>query len=73
MASLMGAIGEIERANIRHRVRAGMAAAKAKGKHVGRPRLEPTQADVDEVLELRGEGLSIRAIAGRMFLGEVRP
>jgi len=66
MASLLGAIGEIERANIRDRVRAGMAAAKAKGKHVGRPRLEPTEADVAEVLEFREQGLSLRAITGKV-------
>jgi DNA invertase Pin-like site-specific DNA recombinase len=35
---IMGALAEFERSLIAERTRAGMAAAKARGRHVGRPR-----------------------------------
>jgi DNA invertase Pin-like site-specific DNA recombinase len=41
---IMGALAEFERGLIRERTRAGMKAAKKRGKHVGRPRaLSPGQ------------------------------
>jgi DNA invertase Pin-like site-specific DNA recombinase len=41
---IMASLAEFERALIAERVRAGMARAKAQGKHVGRPRI-PTQTE----------------------------
>ena len=38
---IMASLAEFERALIAERVRAGMARAKAQGKHVGRPRIPP--------------------------------
>jgi putative DNA-invertase from lambdoid prophage Rac len=52
---VLGAIAEFERERIRERVIAGMARAKAQGKHLGRPRLRP-------VTQLQA-GLTIRQAA----------
>jgi DNA invertase Pin-like site-specific DNA recombinase len=41
---IMASLAEFERALIAERVKAGMARAKAQGKHVGRPRI-PTQTE----------------------------
>src|SRR5512139_3275711 len=49
---ILGAIAEFERGRIVERVRAGMARAKAAGKHVGRPRREVTNADLTAVAHL---------------------
>lgn len=58
--TIFAAIAEFERALIRERVRSGMANARAKGKHIGRPR---KIVDVAEVAALRAQGKSWRAIA----------
>jgi len=63
MASLLGAIAEIERAAIVDRIRAGMRAAKARGKRIGRPRYVVGDQELDEMLELRRRGASVREIA----------
>lgn len=60
MFTMLSAFAEFERAILIERVRAGMANAKAKGKRIGRP---AAQVDMDELLKLRGQGLSIRQIA----------
>ena len=39
MFQIIGAMAEFERALIQERVRAGLRNARAKGKHIGRPRL----------------------------------
>ena len=44
MFQMMGVFAELERALIQERVKAGMARAKAQGKHVGRPKLAPKLA-----------------------------
>lgn len=55
------AVAEFERAIIRERVNAGLAAAKAKGVRLGRrPTLERRR---DEVMALKNQGRSIREIA----------
>ena len=41
MFTLIGAMAELESSLISERVTVGMAAAKARGKHVGRPRRPP--------------------------------
>ena len=49
---ILGAIAEFERGRIVERVRAGMARARAAGKHLGRPRREVTDADLATVAHL---------------------
>lgn len=62
LVQLLGSFAEFEAGLIRERVRAGLAAAKAKGKRLGRP---PRTLDASALLALRAQGLSIRAIATR--------
>lgn len=53
---VMGALAEFERSLIVERTRAGMAAARARGVHVGRlPRLSPAQIRHAKLLVERGE------------------
>jgi len=52
---IFGSIAEFERELIRDRVRSGIAAARAKGKRLGRPR---TIADASGIAALRAQGLS---------------
>ncbi len=59
--SVLAAIAEFERELIRERVKAGMAAAKARGKHVGRRRIPI--AKQNRARRLREQGLSFRKIA----------
>ena len=57
---VVGAVGQFERDLIAGRVRAGLAHARAMGKHIGRPR---AQTDVARVLSLRNQNVSLRGIA----------
>ena len=58
--TLAAMFAELERSILIERVRAGMARARAEGKHIGRPvRL----MDLEELTRLRARGLSIRQIA----------
>ena len=57
---IVGAVAQFERELIAERVRAGLAHARAMGKHIGRPRVE---VDRDRVAVLRNEGKSLRDIA----------
>jgi DNA invertase Pin-like site-specific DNA recombinase len=52
---IFASIAEFERELIRDRVRSGMSAAKAKGQHVGRPRVA---VDVRRIASLRRQGRS---------------
>jgi DNA invertase Pin-like site-specific DNA recombinase len=69
--TVLGAVAELERCLIVERVKAGLRNARAKGKILGRPRV-----NVDEyrVLTLRNSGASWRAIARELdlTLGTVR-
>ena len=65
--TVLGAVAELERSLIRERVKAGLRNAKAKGKHVGRPKLA---LDGCQVARLRAQGLSWLAIGRRMGVGE---
>ena len=56
---IFGSIAEFERELIRDRVRSGLAAAKAKGKRLGRPR---RVVDSSKIARLRAQGLSWAAI-----------
>ena len=61
MFAVIGAMAELESALIAERVQAGMAAAKARGRHVGRP---ATNGDVVQRVEelARTTDLSVRKI-----------
>ena len=63
MLTIMSAFAELEKELIRERTVAGVRAAKANGKTLGRPRRVFRR---DEAIRLRNEGLSWRAVAKRM-------
>ena len=63
---IFASIAEFERELIRSRVRSGLAAAKAKGKRLGRPR---TGVDVAQVARLRASGASWREVSEQMGIG----
>lgn len=58
--TLIAAISEFERALILERVRAGLANAKAKGIHCGRPRVD---ADIRPALALLEQGRGLKQVA----------
>jgi DNA invertase Pin-like site-specific DNA recombinase len=57
--TVLGAVAELERSMIVERVRAGLRNARAKGKHLGRPRKVP---DATKIKRLRAQGASWRMI-----------
>jgi DNA invertase Pin-like site-specific DNA recombinase len=61
--TVLGAVAELERSLIVERVRAGLRNARAKGKHLGRPR---TVVDGATIIRLRSQGRSIREIADQL-------
>lgn len=63
---IFASIAEFERELIRERIRSGLSAAKAKGKHLGRPR---RLVDASRIANLRAQGLSWRKIAGELGVG----
>ena len=67
MFQIIGAFAEFERSIIQQRVRSGMANARAKGVHVGRPSLG---LDPSEITLLRAQGLTWGEIADRVGAGE---
>ena len=60
---IFGAVAQFERELIVERVRAGIAHARSLGKQIGRPRV---YVDADQVIRLRGEGLSLRHIGRKL-------
>lgn len=60
---IFATIAEFERELIRDRVRSGIAAARAKGKRLGRPRAD---FDIVRAQKLRSEGLSWRRISSEL-------
>jgi DNA invertase Pin-like site-specific DNA recombinase len=62
---IFASIAEFERELIRSRVRSGLAAARAKGKTLGRPRIG---VDAARISSLRASGASWRAIAAQTGL-----
>ena len=60
---VLASIGEFERDLIRERTRAGIAAAKRRGKRLGRPRVHVPIARAQELLD---EGLSVTAVADEL-------
>jgi DNA invertase Pin-like site-specific DNA recombinase len=63
---IFASIAEFERELIRDRVRSGLAAAKARGKQLGRPRVP---VDVSKVTFLRAQGRSWAAISAELGIG----
>jgi DNA invertase Pin-like site-specific DNA recombinase len=63
---IFATIAEFERELIRERVRSGIAAARARGKRLGRPR---RKIDVCRVAALRAQGLSWRQLARELGVG----
>jgi len=63
--TIFAAIAEFEREMIRQRVKSGLAVAKAKGKRLGRPRVD---VDAAKVNALRASGASWRTIARQLGL-----
>ena len=59
--TVLAAVAEMEREQIRKRVRSGLAAAKRRGKKLGRPALDGLTRE--RVLALADSGLSMRKIA----------
>jgi len=63
---IMASLAEFERELIRERVRAGLEAARARGKRFGRPKRE---VDVRRIAELRSQGQSWREVATELGIG----
>lgn len=61
--TVLGAVAELERSLIAERVRAGLRNARAKGKRLGRPRVN---VDASQVGRLRAEGRTVREIANAL-------
>jgi DNA invertase Pin-like site-specific DNA recombinase len=64
---IFATIAEFERELIRERVRSGIAAARAQGKRIGRPR---KPVDATKVAEMRSQGRSWAEISQEMKLGQ---
>jgi len=67
VSGIFASIAEFEGELIRDRVRSGLAAARARGHRLGRPKVS---VNVAEVARLRAQGLSWRAISREIGLGE---
>jgi DNA invertase Pin-like site-specific DNA recombinase len=65
--SILATIAKQERIRLSERTKAGVARARAQGKRIGRPRIT---ADPSEIVALRGQGLSLRAIGRRTGVSE---
>jgi len=63
MFTIISAMAKLERDIIVERVKAGMRKAKEQGKRIGRPK---TAVDIDQILSLRGQGLSLQSISDRV-------
>ena len=65
--TVLGAVGELERSLIVERVKAGLRNARAKGRHLGRPRVV---VDASKVARLRAQGESWAAISEGLGIGK---
>lgn len=63
MFTIISAIAELERNIIVERIKGGLRRARAMGKRIGRPEL---QMNIERIMNLKTQGLSIRAIAKQM-------
>jgi len=64
---VVGALGEFERDLLRERVRAGVEAARRRGRCPGRPR---ARLDMDRALQLRAMGKTVREVASDLGVGQ---
>jgi DNA invertase Pin-like site-specific DNA recombinase len=64
---IFASIAEFERELIRSRIRSGLAAARVRGKRLGRPRVG---VDASRIALLRSQGFSWATIAERLDVGE---
>ncbi|MCZ7647441.1 MAG: recombinase family protein [Planctomycetota bacterium] len=67
--TIFAAMAELERAAIVERVKAGVERARREGKVLGRPRAD---LDLDRLVTLRQQGLSVREIARRLGVSKSR-
>jgi DNA invertase Pin-like site-specific DNA recombinase len=69
---MLAVFAEFERDILRERVQSGIALARKKGKHLGRP--ATARAMADRIARLTAEGVSKRAISKRLGIarGSVR-
>jgi DNA invertase Pin-like site-specific DNA recombinase len=67
VVSMVATLAKQERVRRSERTKAGLAVARARGKRLGRPRL---RANIDEVARLKAQGLSLRAIARQLGIGD---
>jgi DNA invertase Pin-like site-specific DNA recombinase len=67
--TVLGAVAELERSLIVERVKAGLRNARAKGRRLGRPRVPVSSGKIQE---LRAEGLTLRDIATRCRVSNVK-
>jgi len=65
---IVGAVAEFEKDIIKERVVAGLAAARLKGKRLGRPPIP--QTIYDKAVKMRSEGLSFRKIGRTLGIDE---
>ena len=65
--TIVSAVAQLERDLIRERVSAGIRNARANGKRLGRPRVK---VNLEEILQLRAEGHSLRKIAAKLGIGD---
>lgn len=65
--SIMATLAKQERVRRSERTKAGLAIARAKGRRLGRPQLK---ANVTEIARLKAQGLSLRAIARQLGIGD---
>jgi DNA invertase Pin-like site-specific DNA recombinase len=65
--SIMATLAKQERVRRSERTKAGLAIARSRGKKLGRPQL---RANVAEIVRLKAQGLSLRAIARQLGIGD---
>ncbi|HEY9684807.1 MAG TPA: recombinase family protein [Oculatellaceae cyanobacterium] len=72
MASIMASLAEFESDLIRERVKSGIAAAKARGKKIGRQPGQRIKSDqvAPKVLTMIDEGISYRTIADKLSISK---
>jgi len=67
--TIISAVAQLERDIIAERVKAGLRRAKENGKKLGRPK---AAVDIEEVLRLREDGLSVRAISKKVGISHTK-
>ena len=67
--TVIAAVAELERSLIKERIHMGLKRARHQGKRIGRPELS---VDLEEVHELRAEGLSLRAIGDQVGISHTK-